>query len=620
MFNLNKKSSLFLVVLLLLLGLAISACGQAQTSEPAAPTPTATELPQPATPVPTEPAPTSEPEEVVEEEAEPEAPVEMVNVFGVELPPDAAPPEQQYMRIMSTDNETIDFAVAVYSRPDPPWQTLSTPLIQLNKNFELIPGAADSWEVSEDGLTWTFHLDPNLTWSDGVSVTAYDYEWTFQYMADPEHGYDFAWYWGFSCNPKNWDKIISGELPPTELGVVAVDDLTLQVTTELPAPYTPATMIFSRPMAKHQVEEHGVYYNNDPETSVSSEPWILEEWTKGKRIELGPNLNYTGKQKPYIERWTYIISEVAFGFDAYLADEIEMGRANSPGDLDFVLADSELQAQYYPGFGDFRTHYMFFDTYNPPFDDLKVRQAFAHAIDRSALIDNVIQVQGREAYGMLMPGFPDAVPPAELEEYQNFDPEKAKELLAEAGYPDGEGFPALNLWLRDAVERDVAIANALASMIKENLGIEVEVSNNEGKIFMEKMNAYEITIGEVSYGMDYFDASNLLGIWKSGGRHAWTSEEYDQLVTDAAALMGDPEKRHAMFVEAQQILSGDVGGIFIWHETPAEMWKPYVKGDQLEPDNFGVQACHWPCMESIGLTSYSVYISEDVADYPRGQE
>jgi ABC-type transport system substrate-binding protein len=622
MFNLKNSG---LLVLFLLLGLVVSACTAAQAPAPAGPTPTATELPQPATPEPTPMAETAEEEAAAEpEEVEAEeASGGMVNAFGVELPPDAAPPEQQYMRFMAADSETIDFVVAVYSRPDPPWQTLSTPLVHLDKNFDLVPGAADSWEVSEDGLTWTFNLDPNLTWSDGVPVTAHDYEWSFQYMADPEHGYDFAWYWGFSSNPKNWDKVISGELPPSELGVKAIDDHTLQVTTERPAPYTPATMIFSRPLAKHKVEEHGVYYNNDPETSVSSEPWILEEWSKGERLVLGPNLNYTGKQKPYIERWIFQLgdADVAYSFDAYLADETDMGRAKSPGDLDFVLSDPDLMAQYYPGFGDFRTWYLFFDSFNPPFDDVKVRQAFAHAIDRQALIDNIIRVQGREAYGMLMPGFPDALPPEELEQYQNYDPEKARALLAEAGYPDGEGFPELNIWLRgDVTERDVANANGIASLLKENLGIESEVSVNEGKIFMEKMNAHEITIGYVSYGMDYFDASNLLGIWKSGGRHAWTNEEFDQLVTEASALMGDADKRSEMFAEAQNILSEDVGGIFVYHETPAEMWKPYVKGEQLEPDKFGVQACHWPCMESIGLTKYSTYISQDVADYPRGQE
>ncbi len=589
-------------------GVLAAACAPKTTQ---APLPTPTPLPKPETPKAADtPTPSPTPKAGG-----------LVNAFGVTLPEDAAPPEQQYLRVMATDNETLDFAVAVYSRPDPPWQTLSTPLVQLNKNFELEPGAALSWEVADDQLTWTFHLDPKLTWSDGVPVTAQDYEWTFQYMADPKHGYDFAWYWGFSCNPKNWGKVVKGEVPLSELGVKATDDHTLQVVTERPAPYTPATMIFSRPMAKHQVEKHGVYYNNDPKTSVSSEPWILEEWTKGKRIVLGPNLKYTGRRKPFIERWIFIIGDKNTEFDAYMADELDWATSNfSPGDLDFIMSDPELQKQYHPGFGDFRTHYLFFDTYHPPFDNLKVRQAFAHAIDRKALVDNIIKILGRPAYGMLMPGFPDAVEPDELKKYQVHDPELARSLLSDAGYADGKGFPKLTLWLRQERELGQAIGNAVASMIKETLGIEVEVTNKESKIFMEKMNAHEITFGMVSYGMDYFDASNLLGIWKSGGRHAWTNEKFDKLVTEASALMGNPEKRHQMFVEAQHILSEDVGGAFLWHVTPGDMWKPYVKGEQLEPDRWGVAACHWPCMESIGVTSYTVYVSQEVSKYPRGKK
>ncbi|MCP4166095.1 MAG: peptide ABC transporter substrate-binding protein [Chloroflexi bacterium] len=619
MASLNKKRFTVLLALLVLLALTFSAC-QAAPAAPAAPAASPTPLPAPATPVPTTEAEEPAAEEPVEEPAE--APAEgMVNAFGVTLPADAAPPEQQYLRVLiGPPYGTIDFPVAVYNRPGPPWQTLSTPLIRLDKNFELQPAAALSWEVADDNLTWTFHMDPELTWSDGVPVTAHDYVWTFQYMADPVHAYDFAWYWGFSSNPKNWSQVVSGELPLEELGVTAIDDFTLQVVTEQPAPYTPATMIFSRPMAKHQVEKFGEFYNNDPETSISSEPWILEEWTKGKQIVMSPNLNYTGNEKPFLEGFTFIYGDWDQEFNTYLADEIDWVNAHySPADLDFIAADPQLSQEYHPGFGDFRTHYLFFDTFSPPFDNLQVRQAFAHAIDRQSLVDNVVKFAGQVGYGMLMPGFPDAIPPAELEETQKFDPELARELLAEAGYPGGEGFPKLTLMLRNAPELDVAVTNAIGAMLNEHLGIETEISNIDQKTFMDQMNAYEIGIGEVSYGMDYFDASNLLGIWKSGGRHAWKNEKFDQLVTDASAEMADPEKRSAMFVEAQEILSEDVGGIFLWHATPADMWKPYIKGDQLEPDKFGVQACHWPCMESISTTKYSTYVTEDVANYPRGQ-
>lgn len=577
-----------------------------------APAPTPTPLPAPATPEKLAPVDTPTPAPEVAEGA-------VLNAWGNPLPPDAAPPEQQYLRVLALEGQTLDFAVAVYNRPSPPWQTLSTPLVQLNKNFELEPGAATSWEVADDNVTWTFHLDPKLTWSDGTPVTAADYEFTFQYEADPAHGYDFAWYWGFSCNPKNWDKVVAGELPVTELGVKAIDDHTLQIVTERPAPFTPATMIFSRPLAKHAVEKYGEYYNNDPKTSVSSEPWLLEEWTKGKQIILGPNKNYTGRHKPLLERMIFILGDKNQEFSMYLADEVDWCSTFSPADLDLIIGDPELQKQYHPGFGDFRTHYLFFDTYNPPFNDLKVRQAFAHAIDRQALVDNIIKVLGRPAYGMLMPGFPDAVPPEELEKYQNFDPELARRLLAEAGYPDGQGFPKIELWLRGEFEMGQAIGNAIASMIKENLGIAMEVSNKESKIFMDEMNAHRITFGMVSYGMDYFDASNLLGIWLSGGRHAWTNEKFDQLVREAGTITNDPERRHQMYVEAQHILCEDVGGVFLWHVTPGDMWKPYVKGEQLEPDRFGVAACHWPCFESIGVTSYTVYITKEVANYPRGK-
>lgn len=606
----NKRTSVLWIVLVVAM-IALAGCPAAAPAQPEAAA-SATPLPAPATPESMAPAAEATEAPAAEEGA-------VLNAWGNPLPPDAAPPEEQYLRIMAEEGETLDFPVAVYNRPAPPWQTLSTPLVQINKNFELEPGAALSWEVADDNVTWTFHLDPELTWSDGVPVTAQDYEWTFQYMADPEHAYDFAWYWGFSCNPKNWEKVVAGELPLEELGVKAIDDQTLQIVTERPAPYTPATMIFSRPLAKHQVEEYGVYYNNDPETSISSEPWILEEWTKGKRIVLGPNLNYTGRHKPLLERLIFIIGDPNRQFDSYLADEIDWASTFSPADLDFIQQDPELQEQYHPGFGDFRTHYLLFNTYEPPFDDVRVRQAFAHAIDRDALVDNIITILGMPAYGMLMPGFPDAVPPEDLKQYQGFDPVKAQELMTEAGYPDGEGFPKLELWLRQEAELGQAIGNAVAAMLQENLGIEVEVSNKESKIYTEAMNNHELQFGMVSYGMDYFDASNLLGIWKSGGRHAWTNEKFDQLVTDASALVDQPEKRHEMFVEAQNILSEDVGGVFLWHVTPGDIWKPYVKGESLEPDKFGVAACHWPCFESIGTNSYSVYISQDVENYDHSQ-
>lgn len=598
-----RKCSFWLVSLLVIMGMVAGACAPVPAVVPA---PTSTAMPVPATPVlaataaPTE-APAAAP-----------AAAGNVNAFGVQLPADAAPPEQQFIRIIATTGTTIDFPVSVYNRPAPPWQTLSTPLTQINKNFETVPAAAESWEVSADGLTWTFHLDKNLKWSDGVPVTAKDYEFTFQYEADPKHAWDFAWFWGYSCNPKNWSKVVAGELPLTELGVKAVDDYTLTITTEKPAPFMPATLIFSRPLAKHAFDKYGEYYNNDPKTAVSSEPWILQEWTKDQRIVLGPNTNYTGKQKPYIERLIFELGDINRQFDSYQADETDWANTFSVAAIDTINADPKLKTQYHPGYGDFRTDYLGFDTAHPPFDKLKVRQAFSHVIDRDAIISKIVKTQGFAAYGMLMPGFPDSAND-EIKGIQNYDPALGKQLLAEAGYPDGKGFPKLEMWVRQTdPELIQSIAAATAAMIHDQLGIEVQVVTKDVKVYTDALNAHQMQLYYATYGMDYFDASNLLSIWRSGGRHTWKNDQFDKLFDEAGPLL-DMQQRSTMYKEAQKILVEDVGAVFLWHRTPGDLYKPYIVGaDVAQPDRYGVTACHWPCFESIGTAIYTTYISKDV--------
>jgi peptide/nickel transport system substrate-binding protein/oligopeptide transport system substrate-binding protein len=404
----------------------------------------------------------------------------------------------------------------------------------------------------------------------------------------------------------------------TEIGVKKVDDYTLQFITKAPAPYFAAQALYARPLSKKAFETHGEFYDNKPETSVSSSPWILEEWSKGNRIVLGPNKNYTGKLKPYLEKIIVTFGEPSTDFRAYQADEVDYASHFTPADLTLIDGDPALSQEYHPGFGDFRTHYLGFNTSEPPFDNLKVRQALAKAVDRQALIDNIIHKQGIPAYSFLMPGFPDSSS-EELKklDVNQFDPAAAKKLLAEAGYPDGQEFPKLELWLRDETDLNKAVANAIASMIKDNLGIEVEVSNKERKLFMDSLNAHETQFYMVSYGFDYLDASNMLGVWLSTGRHAWKNDQFDQLVNEAAPFVGDAAKRSQMWKDAERLLVEDVGGIFLYHETPGSMFKPYVKGSELEPDKTGVATWHWPGLEDISMLPLTLYISKDADNYSR---
>lgn len=541
-------------------------------------------------------------------------------INGVTLPADAAPPEQQVYVVHydGTSNfTTIDFYQSVYERGGAPTDLLSDPLVRINKDFEIVPAAATEWSSNEEGTVWTFKLDPNLIWTDDTPVTANDYAATLRYGADPEHAWDFAWFFGGVI--KNWTEVVAGEKPLEELGVRAEDDNTLVIETVSAAPYLPAMMLYSMPLQQKALETRGGLYNSEVETSISSGPFVLKEWRKGERLVYEANPKYRGTNKPFIQKMIAVGAAPDTDFVAYQAKEVDFvaGANLSPADNEIIAADPALAADVHPHYGDFRTDYLFFDTQNPPFDDLKVRQAFGHIIDRDTLIKTIVQPsQGIPAYSFLMPGFPAANSEG-LKEYQSYDPERARQLLSEAGYPGGEGFPALTLWLRNEAPVREALAQAIAATIKQELGITVEVSNKEYKTFTDAMNAKptEIQFGMVSYGFDFLDPFNMLSVWQGGGRHNWNNDEYDKMIAEASSLVGDDTKRTEMFQEAERLLVSEAPGVFIYHRTVADLYRPYLKGSELEPDKNGTAAMHWPGVSNLSTLVGSLYIGNNVTEF-----
>ncbi len=541
---------------------------------------------------------------------------------GVTLPADAAPADQQ-VYVVHYDNTapftTVDFYELVYGRAGAIADVLSDSLVRLDKNFKIQPGAATKWEVDSTGLVWTFHLDPNLMWSDDTPVTADDYVATLQYGADPKHAWDFTWFFGGVI--KNWTEAVAGKVPLDQLGVKAVDANTLQVTTVAPAPYLPTMMLYSDTMQKKALAAHGGLYNSDPATSVSSGPFVLKEWTKGNRVVYEANPKYKGTNKPLIQKIYVIGAAPSTDFASYQANEIDyvLGSNLSPADNDLIAADATLAKDVHPQPNDFRTDYLFFDDQNPPFNNIKVRQAFSHIVDRDSLIKQIIKPsQGIPAYSFLMPGFP-ASNSQGLKDIQNYDVAAAQKLLADAGYPGGKGFPKLTLWLRQEAQVRVDVANAIAASIKQNLGIDVEVSNKDTKTYTDALNAKPtgIQFGMVSYGMDFLDPYNMLSVWLSGGRHDWNNATFDDMVKKAAAFTGDPAQRIKMFQDAEKLLVTEAPGVFIYHRYQSDLYRPYLKGSELDPDQNGVAAIHWPGYASFSQVISSMYISKDVSNYNR---
>jgi ABC-type transport system substrate-binding protein len=531
-----------------------------------------------------------------------------------DLPEDAAAPESQiYIAPDSVETaKVLDFYEQVYERPSAAASDLfSEPLVRLDKNFQLQPASAESWSSSTDGMTWTFKIRQGMVWSDGNPVTANDWVKTFQYGADPAHAWDFTWY--FQGVIKGWDDAIAGKIGLDQLGVkLGANDYELIVETIVPAPYLPAMLLYSNPLSKAALESTGPLYNTNPDTAVSSGPFILTEWTQQQQIVYTKNEKYDGTLKVPVNKVVIKLSSPDNYFTMYQNDEVDFTQNPAPAALTVMQGDAEKAKEIHSGVGDFRTWYLFFDVTKDPFKDIKVRQAFSHAIDRDTLQQQVLGPSGTPAYSWLAPGFPASNRDG-LKDIQAYDPEKGKQLLADAGFPDGKGFPKQQMWLRAPSPLDKTVAGALASMIKQNLNIDVELLEKDSQGYMASLTAKptEILFGYVSYGMDFFDPTNMLSVWKSGGRHSWSNPEFDKGLADASAYLGDPAERLKMFEDVEKILVSDVPAVFVYHETPVQLLKPWLKGDFLTPDENGISAMHWPGYATMSTVTQELYIGKD---------
>jgi ABC-type transport system substrate-binding protein len=540
-----------------------------------------------------------------------------VDVYGRPLPDDAAPYQMQTWQTLcdSTAKQVTFSAVeSVYQRLCGA-DLFGDALVALDANLNLIPAAAASWDVSKDGLTWSFHLRPGQVWSDGTPLTANDWVASYRYMVDPKHAYDFVWLWNGIID--GWDQAAAGETTPDKIGMAAPDPLTVTVKTQAPMGFLPTTMIYWAPLQAAALAKAGsANYQLDPATSVSAGPFKLTQFAAGDHLTLDANPTYNGFRKPQLREIRGVYGNALNGsflaFQHYDVDTVNYGNM-SPADLQTVNADPVMSKNYHPNMGDFRTDYLLFDTYTPPFNNLDVRLAFAKALDRESIVKNVIGAQlALPAYTFLTPGFPASDTKGALKDIQAYDCPAAQAHLATAGFPGGKGFPAVQLELRGESDAVAARFIAAAASISDCLKVQITVNNMEYSAYMTGLLARPTTIqfGAISYGMDYLDPNNMLGLWKSTGRQSWSNPDFDKLI-DQAAAESDPAKRVDLYQQAEKILVSDVGGIFLDHRIQGDLYQPFVAGDCFKPDAQGVSAWHWGNDWCWG----AVYITKDVANF-----
>lgn len=500
-----------------------------------------------------------------------------VNHIGKTLPPNAAPLEQQVFRFMFSEPTSLDIGLVVYGANGT--QFLFERLVMLNENNELVPAAASRWETNRTGDRWTFHLRPDGRWSDGRPVTAHDFEYAFKRFLDPKNGNPFAYFYYEIKGAKAFNQSLTTD--PASVGIRAQDNLTLIIETERACPYLPYIVAFgtSAPVPRWQVERFGAKWT-EPEHCVSNSSYRLTAWAHGASLTFGLNEQYAGPHKSTLEQIRILFSDATHSaLAAYENNETDWIFLDAP-DLARVRDDpvlkKELAIEPYPA-----TWYLFFRTEQAPFNDVRVRQAISHAIDREAICRVALQGLGLPAYSMIPPGLPGYAGDR-LRPLQAFDPTIARQLLAEAGYPGGRGFPKTELWLRNAPASLRTVAEALQAMLKDQLGIDVTIQLTERKLYTEKMLQRTLPLSLITYSSDFPDPGNMLAqVWHSqpegSGRHDWKNERFDQLVDQASGEM-NPSKRLELYQEAERLLISDAGGVFLLHPKFAELRKAWVRG------------------------------------------
>ena len=508
--------------------------------------------------------------------------MDVVSSGGVTLPDDAAPLDQQVFRSAGIEGKHFDTMRNEYEGFA--YEATIEQLAKMGPEGEWHPAAADSWELSEDGRTWTFHLRQDAKWSDGVPVTADDWVYSFRRYLNPEMANVYAW---FLFDLENGEAYNKGEVDVEELGVLKIDDHTFSITTTVPIPYYMFKINWhAAPVPRHMVEEHGDDWANDPATAPSNGPYRIAEWNRGKNVIFTPNPHYTGRYPATFEqRIQVIIPEVgAPRLQMYQAGDIDGGVGVTGDDLVQVLADPQLSKEAYISVMN-RGVYIYMNQRTPPFDNILVRQAFAHAVDRTALCDSVMRGTCIPAHGFLPKDFPcERNDDPELIAFQNFDPEVAADLLAQAGYPGGEGFPELTIYTKEG--EFIREAEAIQRMLADNLGVKITPQNVERALYVDQMRNGELKVALNRWGADFIDPSNFVDWWDDPAASyftGWTDEEYRNLI-DTARPMAMSTERCDLYHGALKILARDAIGVFVMNPVQAVLYKDYVAGLTLTDD------------------------------------
>ena len=450
-------------------------------------------------------------------------------------------------------------------------------------NAVLKPGIAESWEVSDDGLTWTFKLR-DAKWSDGKDITADDFVYSWNRLVDPATGADYEYMLDMV---KGYDE--------KKLDISAPDPKTFVVNLNVKCPYFEEICAFPAVMpVRKDIIEANKTWTNSPETLVSNGAYKLEKWEHNSTLSMVKNPEYYDQDSVKTEKLAFHLQD----------DQNAIYASYRSGDLDFInsvpqeeiqklLDTKELKIKPYVG-----TYFVCFNTEKEPFNDPKVRKAFSLAIDRNFIV-NQVTGQGQEPATAYVPSGVYDANGAEGDDFRTVggdyysindedyekNIEEAKKLMEEAGYKDGEGFPQID-YLYNTDENHKAIAEALQNMWQENLGVQVNLQNQDWNVFLKERKEGNYNIARHGWIADYNDPMSFIDMWLTGGGNndaQYKNEEFDKYVK-AAKATSDPDERMENMHKAEDILIGEdnvVAPLYFYNNS--YMMKPNIQGLYYTP-------------------------------------
>ena len=481
--------------------------------------------------------------------------------------------------------------------------TIEEPLLIIDENNEVQPGQAESYTVSEDGLTWTFTLRDGLKWSDGSDLTAADFEYSFKRLASPDTAAPYAetvvgmidGYQDAIGNP-DADGNMTTDPDWDALNVHASEDgKTLTIQLSYPCSYFDklAAFVATAPVQQATVEANGDAWCTEPDTFICNGPYMITEWTPSERIVLSKNPYYVGgwdSSKIVSDTITLLLLEdSSASYAAYNSGEAQLVK-DVPTDEIPSLTRAEDGGDFYLD-EIMGTYYISLNDQEEPFTDVRVRKALSLAIDRDYVANTIMQGIYTPATALVGPGIVDnegyfmdnanGGEPYIGDDYEA-NLEEAKQLMAEAGYPDGEGFPTITYSANDAGYH-IPVAEYLQQAWGE-LGITMNIDKVEWSSFIPMRRAGDYDISRNGWSMDYNDPSNMLELFTTNNGNndgKYANPAFDQVIEDSR--VADKAAHFEKLHEAEDILMNDAACIPVAYYNDFWLQSPSLKGTWHSP-------------------------------------